>query len=80
VAQVLVRNIDDDILERLKTRAAGNGRSLQAELKLILEASARKDKKLSFKEFIEHTAKLRTATAQRPQTDSAELLREDRER
>jgi plasmid stability protein len=80
VAQVLVRNIDDDVLERLKTRATHNGRSLQAELKLILEASARQDEKLSFKAFLEHTEKLRAATAQRTQTDSAELLREDRER
>lgn len=34
---VLIRNIDEKTLENLKKRAAENKRSLQAELKMILE-------------------------------------------
>lgn len=35
---VLIRNIDEKTLESLKKRAAENKRSLQAELKMILES------------------------------------------
>lgn len=41
MAEVLVRNLDEAVVEQLKGRARGNGRSLQAELKLILEQAAR---------------------------------------
>jgi hypothetical protein len=43
VSQVLVRNLDSRVLERLKARARRNGRSLQAELKEILEAASQVD-------------------------------------
>ena len=78
--QVLVRNIDEAVLERLKARAASHGRSLQAELKMILEESARARPQISFQEFLDRTQHLREKTAELTQTDSAELLREGRER
>ena len=40
MAQILVRDLDDRIVKRLKARARRNGRSLQAEVKSILERSA----------------------------------------
>ncbi len=40
---VLIRNIDEKTLESLKKRAAENKRSLQAELKMILEAYGKAD-------------------------------------
>ena len=40
MAQLLVRNLADDVKERLKRRASGNGRSLEAEARAVLvEAS-----------------------------------------
>ena len=36
MATALVRDLDDDVYERLKARAAGNNRSLEAELREIL--------------------------------------------
>lgn len=40
MAQLLVRNVSDDVKERLKRRACSNGRSLEAEARAILvEAS-----------------------------------------
>ena len=43
MAQIIVRNLDDSIVERLKARARTNERSLEAEVRLILEQSARVD-------------------------------------
>jgi plasmid stability protein len=37
MAQVLVRNLDDAVVGRLKARAAAAQRPLEAELRLILE-------------------------------------------
>jgi plasmid stability protein len=41
VAQVLVRNLDDGAKARLAARAKAAGRSLEAEVRLILEAASR---------------------------------------
>ena len=39
--QLLIRNLEDETVERLKTRARINHRSLQAEVQLILEQAAK---------------------------------------
>ena len=36
VAQLIVRNLDDDLVEALKARAAAHGRSAEAEHRAIL--------------------------------------------
>lgn len=41
MAQILVRELDEEVVERLKRRAKEKGRSLQSEVKLILEQAAR---------------------------------------
>jgi len=78
VAQLLVRNVDDDVVRRLKKRARQRGHSLQVELKEILEESAQFDYELSWKAADRIYRKLK-ATG-KSFSDSAELLREDRER
>ena len=40
MAQILIRNLDEQIVERLKERARRSGRSLQAEAKQILSQAA----------------------------------------
>jgi plasmid stability protein len=40
MAQFTVRNIEDDIKDRLKQRAARNGTSLEAEVRNILRVAA----------------------------------------
>lgn len=40
MAQILVRNLDDALVARLKERAKQNHRSLQGEVKAILETQA----------------------------------------
>ena len=39
MAQLIVRKLDDGVKERLRLRAKGNGRSLEAEAREILERS-----------------------------------------
>jgi antitoxin FitA len=75
--QVLVRDLDATVVERLKARAADNGRSLQAELKAILETQARQMTKAEARAL---AARIRQRLAGRPQTDSGELQAEDRTR
>ncbi len=76
MAQVLVRDLDPEVLERLKNRARLHGRSLQGELKVILEAAA----VFSMNEAREVSERWRRRLAGQMTSDSSDLLREDRER
>jgi plasmid stability protein len=41
MAQVVIRNIDDDVMKRLKERARRDGRSLEQTLREVLADAAR---------------------------------------
>lgn len=41
MADVSIRNLDDDVRDRLRRRAAGNGRSMEAEIRAILTEAVR---------------------------------------
>lgn len=43
MAQLLVRNLDDDVKERLRRRAARRGHSMEEEARDILRAAADQD-------------------------------------
>ncbi|ULA62893.1 MAG: Arc family DNA-binding protein [Nitrospira sp.] len=77
MAQVLVRQLDGKIVERLKKRAKEHGRSLQSEVKTILE-DAVPDYEGAWKR-IEGLRK-RLGKSGRTFSDSAALIREDRGR
>ncbi len=77
MCEVLIRNLDEDVVEQLKARARGNGRSLQAELKLILEQAARPRPRAEYRALAD---RVRASLGDRPQADSAVLLAEDRAR
>ncbi len=72
---VLVRGVDENVLESLKEKAKENGRSLQAELQIILQRAA-EVKTLNAQET---ARRIREALAGREHTDSVQLLREARE-
>ncbi len=76
MAQVLVRNIDERTVQHLKRRAERRGRSLQAELRNILEHAAKTDG-LEARRVAE---RIRRKLANRVHSDSGRLLAEDRER
>jgi plasmid stability protein len=81
MSEVLVRNLNEAVVEQLKARARGSGRSLQAELKLILEQAAQPaPSRLTRAEFRVLADQVRAALGDRPQADSAALLAEDRAR
>lgn len=76
---VLVRNLDSPALAELKRRAKKNHRSLQAELRLILHRAA-EQKGASFEEAVRFADEMRRKYAGKITGDSADLIREDRER
>ncbi|MDZ7717171.1 MAG: hypothetical protein U5J95_13260 [Balneolaceae bacterium] len=75
---VLVRNIDEEVLEKLKKKAAANNRSLQEELKNLLEMYAGPDIEEVRKMVREDLEKYRKEG--RKFSDSTKDIREDRER
>lgn len=78
MAQVLVRNLNDRVVARLKKRAKTRGRSLQAEVKTILEEAA-KDVPEDFWKEADRIRK-QLGHSGRKFSDSAALIREDRDR
>ena len=76
MGQILVRNIDDTAIARLKKKARKQGRSLESEVRIIIEQAARLDMETARK-LAERIAEKHKGTNV---SDSAELIREDRDR
>ena len=79
MATINVRRLDDDVVRRLKQRAAGNNRSLEGEARHILEGAAEGEPSAKRTSFLALAARLRRETEERTQTPSELLIREDRE-
>jgi antitoxin FitA len=71
-----VRNLDDDLIARLKRRAQRHGRSTEAEHREILRQALASEGEPSFDKL---ATDLRKLTKRRKQTPSEALLREGRE-
>lgn len=76
MAQILIRNLDEATVERLKQRAAQNGRSLQAEVKMILDQAIQVDPQPAR----QMAARIREKLKNRQTSNSTDLLREERYR
>jgi antitoxin FitA len=76
MAELLIRNLEPTVIKRLKQRAKLHHRSLQGELKSIVEAAT----KMSMEEMRKASHAWQKRLAGGSFTDSAELLREDRNR
>ena len=70
-----VRNLDDDLIAKLKRRAARHSRSTEAEHREILRQALEAEVEPTFDTL---AAELRKLTARRKQTPSEILLREGR--
>jgi plasmid stability protein len=70
-----VRNLDDELIARLKRRAARHGRSAESEHREILRQALASETESSFDEL---AAQLRALSKRRRQTPSEKLLREAR--
>lgn len=70
----LIRDLDPDLLAKLRERAERNGRSLQAEIKLTLRNSVRLNKEASMALLDAFRASIPPSTS-----DSTEIIREFRD-
>jgi plasmid stability protein len=75
VAQVLIRDLPDDVVERLKAKASANGRSLEAHLRVVLEEASTYDRS----ELLAIAERIAERSRGRPQTDSADIIRQSRD-
>ena len=75
MAQVIVRNLEDDVVSSLKLKAKLKGHSLEQELREILKRAAElnKEEKLALIDSI------RAKQKQPLEDDSTDLIREDRD-
>jgi plasmid stability protein len=80
MATLTVRNLDDEIVCRLRIRAAEQGRSAEAEHRAILHSTLiGSGPSLARQQIIERLAEFRRRTAGRASTSAADLLRESRD-
>ncbi|HET6468905.1 MAG TPA: hypothetical protein VFG43_11065 [Geminicoccaceae bacterium] len=75
MAQVIVRNLDDEVVERLKQRAARRGLSLEQQLRDILTEASQ----LNMTEIKAELAGIRAMTKPGRFPLAEDLIREDRD-
>lgn len=77
MAQVVIRNIDDAVVERLKARAAAEKKSLEQKLRDVLTEAARPSRA----EVLAEVDRIRAMTPPRPPGAplAEDLIREDRD-
>lgn len=75
MASLSIRNLDDDLLARLKRRAARHGHSAEAEVRAILRHTLSGEQDIGFEDL---AAQLRKLTVQRRHTPAEDLVRESR--
>lgn len=86
MTQLVITDLDPAVIEKLKVRATNLGRTLEEELKAILvavvasEETPQMNRKETLSQARERLTKVRQRYAGRIFKDSAELLREDRQR
>jgi plasmid stability protein len=78
MAQILVRGLDDAVVARLKERARDNHRSLQGEVKAILEEAAAQATNAEVEAILDRWER-HWKQKDKTFSDSAELIREDRD-
>jgi len=76
MARILIRDLDDETVARLKDRARRHGRSLEGEARLILTRAAG----LAFDDARKLAQQWHERLAGRKLPDIGELVREDRQR
>jgi plasmid stability protein len=76
MGSIVVRGLDEKTIGRLKERARLNRRSLQQEVKALLERAA---KTLTMCEARRVSDQWRRRRGGRPMSNSAQLIREDRD-
>jgi plasmid stability protein len=82
MSDILIRNLSPATVEFWKRRAAKHRRSLQAEIATVLDEAVEQgaDSEVNhYAEFAAHAAALRKLTEGTAQSDSTDIIREDRD-
>ena len=77
MATLTIRNLEEEVVDALKARARRNQRSLEAEVRVLLRDLVSRGSAPTLRELADQIAAL---TPKVPQSDSTELVREDRMR
>ena len=77
MATLTIRKLEDEVVAALKARAGRNRRSLEAEVRVALRDLVSRGSATSLRDLADQIAVL---TPNVPQSDSTELIREDRTR
>ncbi len=78
MANLSIRNLDDKVVERLKKKAKDNGRSLEAELRVLLKQAANRKSPEELLAIAERISAMTPDDVE--QTDSTKIIREFRDR
>ena len=78
MADIVLRNLDDDLKEKLRQRAALHKRSMNAELREIVRTALTRPRRHHSAEWRKLAAEFRALSANRIETPSELLLRERR--
>ncbi len=76
MANLTIRNLDDEVVAKLKAQAKAHHRSLEAELREILSVTVGQQAR---EDFLARADRIRAMTPDVAQTDSTEIIREDRD-
>ena len=79
MADIVLRNLDDDLKEKLRQSAARNKRSMNAELREIVRTALTRPRHGTTAGLKKLAADIRALSAGHAQTPSEELLREARD-
>ena len=79
MAAINIRQLDDNVVGRLKHRASLNNRSLESEVRHILECAAEDYMAVRRASFLAVSDRLRRKTEGRAHTPAEVLIRENRD-
>jgi antitoxin FitA len=80
MAQMTIRRLDDELYRKLKVRAARHGRSAEAEVREILRQTLTDQGTRAASDDWIRRAEALARTLPRPATDTADLIRDERDR
>jgi antitoxin FitA len=78
MGQLTVRKVDEEIIRRLRMRAAEHGRSAEAEHREILKQALLPNRKVDVAEWLRHAKEVRERTGPIA-TDSTNIIRKMRD-
>ncbi len=71
---ISIKNVPDEVVERLRRRAARNHRSLQGELMAIIEGNTQSEEQLTPEEVLDRLRRMGLSTP----AESVKMIRVDR--